>query len=172
MRRLILLLVLALAPAVFPFGMSVDSSGLVNLGDLEPGQSELAGGYNYTTDATVVSMNVDIHFPWALTIEANDFVGPTNMPLSSLIWQVSYKVDSIPTSPWYNDIINFPQYPNDIRRPFTSGVADSVINNSIGKANNGSETGTHILGFLFHVNIPSNQQSGTYFTNVRFTLTQ
>lgn len=171
MRRLFLLLVLAFAPAVFPFGMAVDENGFVNLGNLEPGQSEFDGGFNYN-NITVVSLNVNPASSWSLDIEANDFAGPIPMPLSSLIWQVAYKVDSIPTSPWYKDP-SYPAFPNDIRHAFSAANSPYTVVNALGGLSpSGPETGTHLIGFLFHINIPSNQQSGTYFTNVKFTLTQ
>ena len=94
MRKLILLLILAVSPAVFPFGMSIENNGFIFLGNIEPGGSEYTAGYDYTQQ-TIVSFNIDPALAANLQVQADDFRGPATLPISSLSWQVAYALEYI-----------------------------------------------------------------------------
>jgi hypothetical protein len=167
MRRLILLLVLALVPAAFPLSLSVDNNGFVNLGNIEPGGSEYTAGFDYSQQ-TIVSFNIDPSAvavaPPCLQIQADDFRGPATLPISTLSWQVAYAQAGLIAPPWFVTLPSTYQ-----TKAFTSGLPDAVYSYS---SVMGTYNGAFQFNFLWHISVPTNQQAGTYFTNVWFTLTQ
>ena len=161
MIRLIILLILAVVPALFSLSLSVNENGFVNLGSLAPGQSEFDGGFNYANN-TIVSLNVAPASLFTLEIEMDGFHGPAPMSPDVLSWHLCYAHAGISSGPWVHELTSAYK-----RKAFSFGK-DVVYSYSPISL----ETGSYQFNFLWHIVVPTTQPSGTYFTNVFFTLTQ
>ena len=143
--------------------MSIENNGFIFLGNIEPGGSEYTAGYDYTQQ-TIVSFNIDPALAANLQVQADDFRGTATLPISSLSWQVAYAQANIGIVPWVTALSATYQ-----TQAFASGVPATIYSYPGSVLN---YTGGFQFNFLWHIAVPQNQQSGSYYTNVWFTLTQ
>lgn len=165
---------LVLTPAVFPLGMSVQNNGFVNFGNLSPGEGEYIT-FGSTYPETIVSFSASSGSAADLYIRADDFVGPTAMPLSSLRFKVTYAEI---TAPSYVNVTSLFLVPNQI--PIVSVVNDTGWSSFITSGttmhlyNDPTAVGANCnygAKFIWGLRLPRTQQAGTYFSNIWFTLT-
>ena len=108
MRRLILLLVLAFAPAVFPLSLAVTQTPVINFGDLAPNEGEwLTLGYSYPPTKVDCTANAGA---WQLSIKSTGFYGPAYMPVSSMKFDLVWPLIPI-TDVWTNLSLLDPIFP-------------------------------------------------------------
>ncbi len=175
MKKLVFFtLILSSQIAFSAISLTISENGFIDFGSMDPGGSEYTGGVYDYKKSTTVTFSVTAGTPFTFGVKANEFMGPASLPLESMSWQLTYAGGNMSVSPWYRHLYQegVSYEPNIVKPTGYFSSNEQYIYDSSVHGFPATDSGAYQYQFLWHINIPNNQQAGNYMTTIMFTLTQ